>query len=471
MFKVEDIYLRSPFFIKRVLFGIYARRISKLKFQKHFYTKLQELEKTQSYSITDLQALQLEKLKAMVNHCYDNVPYYRKLFNEIKLIPCEIRDLKDIQRIPVLTRKQVKDNFSTLIAKNIPKNQRLVRNTSGTTGSPMYFSVDKKSYSLNRAYMWRYWKWAGFNFNDKRISIQGRRIISQDRTKVPFWTYNKWDKQLFFSTYHLSEKFIPYYVDEIFKFSPQAIEGYPSAIYVLAKYMEDNHITYKTKSVFTSSETLYAVQRETIEKVFQCKIFDKYGLSEMFSISNECEYHEGLHLNMEYMIAQVLDSKDEPVSPDMEGRIVCTGLENLSMPLIRYDTGDLGKILSNECSCGRKAPLMAPVTTKAEDQILTPDGRYISGSLLTFPFKPMKNIVKSQIIQDDFEHIRVKIVKNAFYNNDDSKVLLAGLLKCLGNDIKITLEFVDDIARTKNGKYRWVISNVHRKMDFEKNNI
>ncbi|MGR3173241.1 MAG: phenylacetate--CoA ligase family protein [Candidatus Scalindua sp.] len=407
----------------------------------------------------------------MINHCYNNVPFYKKLFDEIKLKPSEINALEDLHRIPLLTRDQVKNNLSSLIARNIPKNQRLIRNTSGTTGSPMFFFVDKKSYSINSAYTRRYWNWTGFDYGDKRLTLQGRRIVHHNRIKPPFWMYNKWDKQLFFSTYHLSEEFIPFFVDKLIEFNPQAIDAYPSAIYVLAKYMDENNVKHNMKAVFTSSETLYPIQREVIERVFQCKIFDKYGLSEMFFVGTECEQHNGLHLNMEYAITEVVDKNDEPVPLGKKGRVICTCLENLSMPLIRYDTGDIGRILPDKCSCGRNLSLMAPVTTKAEDQVLTPDGRYISGSLLTFPFKPMKNIIRSQIVQDDIYHIKIKIVKNNSYSNEDSKILLEGLSKCLGRTMKVTLEFVDDIERTKNGKYRWVVSNVHKKMDFRKDNI
>lgn len=471
MIKFEDIYLRSPIFLQKILFNMYAYKITKLKFQKDYHIKLRELEKNQLHSYSELQTIQLEKLKSMIIHCYNNVPFYRKLFDEIKVKTSDIRSLEDLHRIPVLTRDQVKNNLSSLIAKNIPKNQRLLRNTSGTTGSPMYFFVDRKSYPINGAYIRRHWNWTGFNFGDRRITLQGRRIIHLERNKPPFWMYNKWDKQLFFSTYHLSEELMSYFVEKLLEFSPQAIDGYPSAVYVLAKYMEDNNMKHKMKAVFTSSETLYPIQREIVENVFQCKVFDKYGLSEMFNIGTECESHVGLHLNMEYAITQILNKQDEPVTPGVKGRIVCTGLENFSMPLIRYDTGDIGEILPDKCSCGRNFPLMAPVTTKAEDQILTPQGRYISGSLLTFPFKPMKNIIKSQLVQDDIHVVKIKIVKNRFYHNGDSKILLEGLHKCLGRNMQIVLEFVDEIERTKNGKYRWVISNVHRRMDFEKDNV
>jgi len=471
MIKAEDIYLKCPISFQKILFNISAHKKNKQKLQKDFHLKLRELEKSQFYSFPDLQALQLEKLKFMINHAYNDVPYYRCVFDEKKLKPSDIKTLEDINKIPILTRNQVKNNLPSLVAKNIPKNQRLLRNTSGTTGSPMYFFVDKKSYSVNCAYTWRYWNWAGINFGDSRITLQGRRIVHHSRIKPPFWIYNKWDKQLFFSTYHLSEELMSYFVNKIFEFGPQAIEAYPSAIYVLAKYMDDNNIRHKIKAVFTSSETLYPIQREVIERVFQCKIYDKYGLSEMFFVATECEQHKGLHFNMEYAITQLLNEQNEPVAAGTEGRIICTGLENFSMPLIRYDTGDIGEALPDKCSCGRNFPLLAPVTTKVEDQLLTPEGRYISGSLLTFPFKPMKNIIKSQIIQDSLEDVKVKIVKNNFYNQEDSEILLGGLRKCLGRSMNITLEFVDDIERTKNGKYRWVISHANRKMDFNKDNV
>ena len=139
MIGAENIYQRSPFFIQKILFNIYAHKITKLKFQKYFYTKLQQLEESQFYSLSDLQALQQEKFKIMITHCYDNVPYYRKLFDEINLKPSDLRSLEDINRIPVLTREQVKNNLFSLTARNIPENQRLNRNTSGTTGSPMFF--------------------------------------------------------------------------------------------------------------------------------------------------------------------------------------------------------------------------------------------------------------------------------------------------------------------------------------------
>jgi phenylacetate-CoA ligase len=130
------------------------------------------------------------------------------------------------------------------------------------------------------------------------------------------------------------------------------------------------------------------------------------------------------------------------------------------MPLIRYQTNDVTALKTKECPCGRKFPLIEDITTKAEDILTTKDGRYISPSVLTHPFKPLHNVVESQIIQEDLEHIRIKIVKRETYNNGDSKFLLDEFKKRLGAETKIEIEFVDSIPRTKAGKFRWVISKV-----------
>ena len=406
----------------------------------------------------------------MVGHCYDHVPYYHDLFESARLKPSDIRTVEDLAKLPILTKEEVRNNLPELTATCFKRNQMVLTHTSGTTGSPLSLYWDKMIYPITRAYLWRHWHGADFGYELKRITMHGRMILEWDRSKPPFWMYNRWDRQLFFSTYHLSEDYLRHFIDKMVKFAPQAIEAYPSAVYVLAKYMHERGVSHRLKAVFTSAETLYPIQREVIEDVFGCRVFDMYGLSERVVMATECERHAGLHLNMEYGITEVADDEGNRVPVGTEGRVVSTGLENFSMPLIRYDTGDVSRILDEKCECGREFPMLAPITTKAEDQVLLPDGRYISGSLLTFPFKPMVNIKRSQIIQEDIRHVRVRIVRSGRYSDEDSKILLDRMRQCLGDNVTVRLEFVEDIPRTRNGKYRWVISRVKRSMDFEKEN-
>ncbi len=214
------------------------------------------------------------------------------------------------------------------------------------------------------------------------------------------------------------------------------------------------------KGVLTSSETLFSFQKEEIERAFRCKIFDFYGLAERVIFATECSAHEGKHLNFEYGVTEFVDEKGYPVAAGKSGQMVGTSLHNMGMPMIRYATSDRSFLKKEKCPCGRTLPLMDAVTTKEEDIILTPDGRWISPSVLTHPFKPLKNILESQIIQEDIDLVVIKIVKSSQYLVEDSDKLIHGLRERLGGSVNIRLEFVEHIDREKSGKFRWVISRV-----------
>ena len=142
------------------------------------------------------------------------------------------------------------------------------------------------------------------------------------------------------------------------------------------------------------------------------------------------------------------------------GKIVATSLHNFAMPFIRYETNDSGALKTAMCPCGRGFPLMDDVTTKNESIVTLPDGRLISPSVLTHPFKPMHNVIASQIIQETVDELVVKIVKNDAYGASDEAMLLAGFRDRLGNRVRINVDYVSEIPRTQNGKFRWVISKV-----------
>src|SRR5207245_2815260 len=212
-----------------------------------------------------------------------------------------------------------------------------------------------------------------------------------------------------------------YYVDAIRRFGPRFMDTYPSTAYVLARYLMSRKETVPLRGVFTSSETLLQHQREVIEQAFACKVFDYYGMAERTMFASECELHTGHHVNLDYGITEIVGKDGSPVSSGQMGRIVATGFHNWAMPLIRYETGDVTAVGEKSCACGRGFPLMEAVTTKAEDLVVTPDGRHISPSVLTHPFKPLHNIRESQLLQWDRDHIVVKIVRRPQYTDEDTR--------------------------------------------------
>jgi len=457
---LESVYNNSPVLLQNLFLNTYAIVLHLERYGKKFNKKFAEMDKTQWYSHSELEEYQNEKLRHLIKHAYDNIPYYRRIMQVRNLTPQDIKTTSDMVKLPTLTRDDIRQNFEDLLAVNYRRSLLRLGHTSGTTGSPLEFYWDISTCVVHHVADWRQKKWAGLEYGEKFASIQGRTIVPISQIKPPFWRMNWLHNQLFLSSFHLKSEDLPYYFDKLDRFKPKAIEGYPSTLYILARYLDDNNISFPIESVLTSSETLFPIQREVIERAFDCKVFDFYGMAERVVYASECEQHEGHHLNMDYGITEILNENDEPVPKGKTGRIVATGLYNYAMPLIRYKTSDVTSIRDKRCPCGREFPLMDDVTTKDEDIVVTPGGKLISPSVLTHPFKPMHNIEESQIIQEEKDQLLVKIVKRPQYTEKDTDQLISAMQHRLGKEMKISIEFVDSIPRTKSGKFRWVISKM-----------
>jgi len=255
---------------------------------------------------------------------------------------------------------------------------------------------------------------------------------------------------------------MPSILEKIYGFNPKFIEGYPSTLSVLADLSDQAGANFKLQASFTSSEPLLEPQKSIMKKVYQCDNFDFFGLAERVIWATECEVHEGKHLNMEYGITEVVNEKDKVLDYGQTGYLVGTSLLNYGMPLLRYKTSDMSNISEHLCACGRESFILDSVATKAEDLVHTPSGKVISSSILTHPFKPLKYIEMSQIIQEKIDFIRIKIVKRPGYSESDTNLLLKEFSNRVGEDIKIQVEFVENISREKSGKFKWVKSNIKK---------
>lgn len=457
---LEKIYNGAPAFLQNVGVSLYGLKLYFREYGRKFRKKLAEFEKNEWYSSEELKEYQSERLRTLIRHCYENVPYYRGVMDERKLRPEDIRSVDDLTKLPLLTRDGIRDNFDALIARNHRRSSLIMGHTSGTTGSPLEFLYDSNICLVKTVADWRQKKWAGINPGDRMAFFLGRVVVPISRKKPPFWRTNWVLNHIFFSSFHLSDENIDKYIEKLHQYAPLALEGYPSTVSIIARFLLSRKRTLPLKAVFTSSETLFPQQKEAIESAFECRLFDFYGLAERTMFATECDSHEGHHLNMDFGITEILKNDSQPAAPGEMGRIVTTGLYNFGMPLIRYQTSDITALKKEKCSCGREFPLMEDVTTKAEDIITTLDGRLISSSILTHPFKPMHNVAESQIIQEDRQNITIKIIKRPSYSDEDTQYLLKEFKERVGDGMNVRIEFVESIPRTSSGKFRWVISRV-----------
>ena len=460
---LKNIYDICPVSFQNVLLNGYSALLDRQRYGGEYKKYRKFMDECQWYNESDLLKMQEDKLRLLIKHAYNTVPYYREQFNRRKLTPNDIKGIQDLQKLPLLTRKDIKANFKKLLSKDFPKNKIKYGHTSGTTGTPLEVAYDHHITYATYAALDRHYHWAGVKLskNGDRVAVlRGNVIVPLSQINGPFWRYNHVHNQLLLSTFHLSAQNLPLYLREVEKYRPVVFDGYPSTLYVFAKFLQNERLTLPVKAVISSSETLYDFQRAVIEKSFQCPVSDYYALAERVVFASECEKHEGHHIYMDYGITEIINHQDEPVQKGQPGKLVGTSLYNFAMPLIRYVTNDMTAIQNRKCACGRSLQLMEDVTTKAEDSLTLRDGRIISPSVLTHPFKPMDCVEASQIIQKEYDRIIIKIVPGQNYTDSDAEHLIIEMKLRLGKDMTVDIEIANELERTKSGKFRWVVSEI-----------
>lgn len=453
----QALYDRAPIWLQTFYLNMYALKIHRQRYGAKFEALFEQFLKTEQYTPEQIKVYQDEKVAHLIDYAVNNVPYYHETFKENKLTTRDIKCVDDLEKVPLLTKELVRCHSQNLISKNVRKDRLIGGSTSGTTGSPLQIYYDQNNCLVNNVVDWRQKAWAGIKYGDKIALILGRPIVSVQRQRPPFWQYDFFHKQLWMSAFHMSPDNLPRYVDKLGHFSPKAIEGYPSTIHVLAKYLLEQGTRFPLKAVFVSSEPLLDIQREEIEAAFQCKVFDFYGLAERVIFATQCRFHEGLHLNFEYGALEIVDDNGQVLSVGQEGVMVATGFQNYAMPLIRYRVSDRTSKYVESCSCGRAMERIRRVETKQEDSVVRADGTIISPSALTHPFKALKNIDKSQVVQESSRQITVRLVRLGKIEESDLDTFRNEFSKRVGVEFQVNIEFVDNIPREKSGKYRWVI--------------
>jgi phenylacetate-CoA ligase len=455
----ERLYEASPVWLQTLLLNGHAARIERHRYGRRYQQAVAELVALERAGASEMRAYQDRRLRAVVAAAYQ-APYYRELFGGLGIGPADISNVDDLRRLPVLSKEIVRRRARDLLTAKPPQRGWLHGHTSGTTGSPLSLWYDRATCVYTNAVDRQQKLWAGAADADWIGLFLGRVVVPVDRNRPPFWRANHVQRQLWFSSFHLTDKTLPAYIAEIRRRRLRFIEGYPSTLFIVARHLVTTGQTVPLKAVFTSSETLHAVQRETIERAFEAPLFDFYGMAERVVFAGECEYHSGKHLCEAFGVTEIVGPDDRPLPDGEIGYVVATSLHNTAMPLLRYRTSDMSAIEPGACACGRTFRRLRNITTKAEDIVVLPDGRMVSPSILTHPFKPFDEISKSQIIQETADHVHVKIVAGADFTSEREAHLVGALRQRLGPEVRLTLERVDDIPREESGKYRWVISRV-----------
>jgi len=462
--KFNHLYDHSPVFLQNLMSSAFG--LVKLLDERgrRFRTIYSELIETQWWDRERLRQLQRERLRNILRFAQEHVPFYRKRFAEYGVSWNQVQAVEDLSRFPLLTKEDIRSHPQELIADVKPNSRIIAQSTSGTTGSPLRVLMDHTTLVTERAWVARHRTWGDYDARSWRGTFGGYKVVPMKQDRPPFWRYNLPWRQIHFSTFHLSEKNLPHYAAALRSTGVQFLDGYPSTLYLMARYLRATGQSIPMKAVFTGSEPLYELYRETIEAAFACKVFDYYALTERVISAGECSRHSGFHLSMEHVVAETIPPEGGAKDNEPVRELVGTSLVNTVMPLIRYRTGDVVSPPPDQCSCGRGLEVIGQVKTKSEDFVVCPDGRHISASNLTYPFKPIQSIAESQIVQENPSEVVVRIIRRPEYTEADEKRLLEGLRERLGPTVAVRAEYVQEISRTSAGKFRFVISHVESQL-------
>lgn len=417
-------------------------------------------EKSQYFPKDELERFQLERLRLIVKHAYENVPYYSELFKKIGVIPDNITCLSDLKKIPVLTKEILRDNFASLTALNSSRFIPLEESTSGSAGAPISFLSDKASRVLEFSYYWRHWSWAGYRLGDRYAELSSHYFIKQKDRIDDIYSVNQFSRHIVLNSLKISPDTIKDFVIPIKKYKPKFLKGLASTLYFFALWMHRkgiNNISFN--AIFSTGEVLTEKYRNLIERVFNCPVLDSYGHMERTVAISQCT-SGGYHINSDYGVMELVDRHPSSEVNGNIGSILATSLHNFAMPLIRYEVGDLVESYDDPpaCPCGRRLPLIKTIHGRHEDVIITPDNRYITSIFIALNF--VKGFRFGQFIQQTKKNLLVNLIKSRNFSDAKEKELLDVLRRFVGNEIKISFNYIstDEIEKDSSGKIRMVIS-------------
>lgn len=411
-----------------------------------YYLKyLAELKAHQKKDKEQLEEIQLKRLKKMVNHAYNNVPFYRDLFSNNNINPDNIKNLDDLEKIPILTKKEIRENYDKILAHNTDKEKCRMVSTTGSTGIPLKIWSDNDAQLYISAVVYFALFESGLRFKDRIVELTG---ILEDCSKTLI-------KKNMISTFDPPEKVI----SMIRKYDPDILYSFPSIFKNLSNSLRGESPFSRLRQIYTHGETLTESCRETISSAFGTEIYNTYGSTEFNRLAFECSEHSGLHMITDCAIIEII--KDgQRVGPGEEGEIVVTGLYNNAMPLIRYNLGDIGILADYECSCGRGWPLIKSIEGRSDDFLTLPSGRIISPRTINV-IENIPGIIEYRTIQEKRDMFIVQVVPGKDYSPDTDRQIDEQIkLGCLGEKINIKVELMNELPRERTGKLRAVISKV-----------
>ena len=418
---------------------------------------LAEYEQNQWLPAERIQAMRWEKLQTLIAHCWQRVPFYRDHWGRAGMSdPSEIRSLEDYARLPVLTKRNLREESERLKADSY-RDDLLYKTTGGSTGEPVTIGYTRESYERRTAVMLRGYRWAGAPLGRHVLFLWGHDPDGQSlKERLHHAAFNR----RILNAYMMGERNMAAYADAIDADRPRTLVGYVAPLVRLAKWLDaQGRRVHAPEALICAAEPLYPHHRVLLERVFGCRVHNTYGCREVMLIASECGVCEGLHVNADHLHVELGDPVFADGHHDVPRETLITDLHNYGMPLMRYANGDIATERHGGGACGRGLPLLASVDGRQMDALRTPEGRFV-GEFLEYLVFATPGIVRFQAAQHSIDTIDVTVVRGEGFRETSLDTLRERFRQTCGDTTRLTFHFADDIPLTPTGKLRVAISTL-----------
>ncbi len=448
-------YHRLPGPLRSIVASMRGLQLRSWRYGPETERLVEEAIRREGWSPDQWRVWQEERLAYVLHRAATQVPYYRDYW-AVRRRGGDKASWGYLENWPILGKDSLRANSRGFVADDCDVRKMYHERTSGSTGKPL--SLWASLQTIRTLSAWseaRIRNWNGVSRHNRWAMIAGQLVTPVTQRRPPFWVWNQGLNQLYMSSYHLAPDLIGAYLDALSRYRIAYLYGYPSSLYALAQTAldlgrKDLHMAV----ALTSAEPVYEYQRAAIAEAFNCPVRETYGMAEMVAMASECTTGR-LHLWPEVGWVEFVQN-DRSVPPGVSGDLVCTGLLNADMPLIRYRIGDRGCLTEHPepCQCGRTLPVMGSLDGRISDVLYTKDGRRVSrfGAV----FNGDLAIREAQIIQEMLDCVRVKFVPTPDFSSRHEAVIVERIKERMG-DIEVVMEPTTEIPRGAGGKFRAVV--------------
>ena len=444
----------------------YTHFISGMLFPLHEWAKghrtttvLRALDASQWQNPAEIQAQRLSKLRDLLVHAGEHVPYYRALFAKLGFDPSAVQEVRDLAVLPLLDKTRIRENLSDLKADTAAALTACA--TGGSSGEPLRFYLGAERRSHDIAAKWRATRWWGVDIGDPEVVVWGSPIEhnAQDRVRA---LRDRLMRTELLPAFAFTEQRLAECLARIQQRRPKMLFGYPSALSFLARHgmnrgwrLDDLGV----KVVFCTAERLYDNQRALISKAFGCPVANGYGARDAGFIAHECPAG-GMHIMAEDVVVEIVDTQGRPVPAGRSGEIVVTHTATRDFPFIRYRTGDIATLDETPCACGRGLPKLVDIQGRSTDFVVAADGTVMHGLALIYVLRELPGIAQFRIVQESRLLTRVELVRAADFRENTLDDITEGFRARLGQEVEIEVVSKPALSNEASGQFRYVQSKV-----------